>query len=222
MRQIFIGILLGVPLLTLGQVENDVSVVDLIKEIQQWDKKGNNMSLTWWIPNEYWRIALKGNDQIPVETIDYVETAFRDYVLILACDLSIHNDGTMDYTSEEDLAKSITILDNLGKKHFPLPNNQIDGQALSVAENMKPFFAQALGQMGRGINFFFFSVTDQSGKNLIDGKAQGHFTVSHSNSSFLWKLPLSTLLPPKFCPVDKERMKATWSYCPIHGQKLED
>jgi hypothetical protein len=65
-------------------------------------------------------------------------------------------------------------------------------------------------------------VTDQNGKNLIDAKLQGQFKVLHSNSDFLWKLPLSTLMPPKFCPVDKEKMKGTWSYCPIHGQKLEN
>jgi len=217
-----IGILLSIPLVTWGQVETEVSMTELIREIQQWNKKDNRMSLAWWIPNEYWRIALKGNKQIPQETINQFENVFEDYLMILACDLTINPDGTMSYTTEEEITKSITILDINNKKYFPLAKNQIDEQALTLVENMKPFFSQALGQMGRGIHFYFFKVTDQNGKNLIDAKLQGQFKVSHSDSDFLWRLPLSTLIPPKFCPVDNEKMKGTWSYCPIHGQKLEN
>jgi hypothetical protein len=222
MRQILIGILLSIPLLTLGQVESEVSMTELIREIQQWNKKENKMSLTWWIPNEYWRIALKDNKQVPQETINQFESVFEHYLMIWACDLTINPDGTMNYTTEEEINKSITILDNNSKKYFPLAKSEIDGEVLTIAENMKPFFAQALGQMGRGIHFYFFKVTDQNGKNLIHAKLPGQFKVSHSNSDFLWRLPLSTLMPPKFCPVDKERMKGTWSYCPLHGQKLEN
>ncbi len=222
MRQVIMCILLSLPLLTLGQVENEVSMTELIKEIQQWNKKDNKMSLAWWIPNEYWRIALKDNKQIQQETINQLENVFENYLMIWACDLTINADGTTNYTTEEEISKSITILDENNKKYFPLAKNQIDGEALTIVENMKPFFSQALGQMGRGIHFYFFKVTDQNGKNLIDAKLQGQFKVSHSNSDFLWKLPLSTLMSSKFCPVDREKMKGTWSYCPIHGQKLEN
>ena len=222
MRQVLTGILLSISVLTFGQVETEVSITELIKEIQQWNKKDNKMSLAWWIPNEYWRIALKDNKQIPEEAIDQIENVLEDYIMIWACDLTINSDGTMKYTTEEEINKSITVLDNNNKKYFPLEKNEIDGEALAIAENMKPVFSQTLGQMGRGIQFYFFKVIDQSEKKLIDPKLPGQFKVSHSDSDFLWKLPLSTLTPPKFCPVDKEKMKGTWSYCPIHGQKLEN
>jgi hypothetical protein len=222
MRQVIIAVILSIPLVTLGQVETDVSLTELIREIQQWNKRDNKMSLVWWIPNEYWRIALKDNTQVPQETISQIENVFEDYVIIWACDLTINFDGTMNYTTAEEINKSISIFDNNNKKYLPLMKNQISGEAFSIAENIKPFFSQALGQMGRGIHYYLFKVADQNGKNLIDAKLQGQFKVSHSNSDFLWTLPLSTLMPPKFCPVDKEKMKGTWSYCPVHGQKLEN
>jgi len=180
------------------------------------------MSLTWWIPNEYWRIVLNDNKQVPQETISQLENVFENYLMIWACDLTINSDGTMNYTTEEEINKSITVLDINNKKYFPLAKNQIDGEALTIAENMKPMFSQALGQLGRGIHFYFFEVTDQNGKNLINAKLQGQFKISHSNSDFHWKLPLSTLVPPKSCPIDGEKMNGTWSYCPFHGQKLEN
>lgn len=222
MRQVLIGIFLSIPILTLGQVETEVSITELMKEIQQWEKKDNKMSLAWWIPNEYWRIALKDNKQIPQETITQFENVFEGYLMIWACDLTINSDGTMNYTKEEEINKSITIVDSNNRKYFPLAKNQVGREALTIAENMKPFFSQALGQMGRGIHFYFFKVTDQNGRNLIEAKLPGEFKVLHSNSSFLWRLPLSALMPLKVCPVDNEKMKGTWSYCPIHGQKLEN
>lgn len=220
MRVVILGILLSIPWLTYGQAENEVSMIELIKEIQQWDKKGNRMSLAWWIPNEYWRIALQDNKQVPPEAIDQLEEVFGDYFMIWTCDLMINAGGTMSFTAEEEMRKSLLVIDGNGKKYSPLERDQMDFQVLTIVENMKPLFSQALGQMGQGIHFFFFKVKDQSGKNLVDAKRPGEFKVLHSSSEFFWKLPLATFLPPKFCPVDKEKMKGTWSYCPIHGQKL--
>lgn len=221
MRQFFIGIfLISIPLLTNGQGETEISVTDLIKEIQQTRKKDNKMSFVWWVPNEYWGIAIKDNKQIPKEAVIELENVFKDYVMIWACDLTINLDGTMDYTGEEEIKKHIAIIDDNNVKHLPLSKNQIEGAAFAVAENMKPFFAQALGQMGRGIYFYFFKIKDDSGKNVINATLPGEFKVIHLNSEFYWKLPLTTLLPPKFCPIDKEKMKGNWIFCPIHGQKL--
>ncbi|MEZ4971736.1 MAG: hypothetical protein R2820_00420 [Cyclobacteriaceae bacterium] len=222
MRQVAIFLFLSLPVLTSGQIESEVNVADLIREVQQWNKKDNKMNLVWWIPNEYWRIALKGNKQISQEAIDQFENVFKDYLLIWACDILINADGTMSYASEEEINRSIKVFDNNKKEYLPLAKSQIRAEALTIAENVKPFFSQAVGQLGQGTHFYFFQVADQNGKNLIDAKLEGEFRVSHSNSDFFWKLPLSTLIPPKICPVDKGKMKGTWKYCPIHGRKLEN
>jgi len=222
MRKLITGIFFCIPILTTGQIENEVSVTDLVSEIQQWNKKDNRMSLVWWIPTEYWGIALKDNKQIPQATVNQIENVFKDYMMIWACDLTINADGTIDYTAEEEIKKSIVVVAKNDKKYFPLTKEQIDAEALAIAENMKPFFAQALGQMGRGLHFYFFKLTDENGKTLVNANLPGEFKVTHSNFDFPWKLPLPILMLPKFCPVDKEKMKGNWSYCPIHGQKLEN
>jgi len=221
MKQLFLIIFLtSSPLLTVGQVDDAVSLTDLIREIQQWNKNGNKMSMTWWVPSEYWKLALKDNKQLPPETITHFENVFVDYVLIWACDLTINSDGTMDFTQIDEIKNSISVTDNSDKKHFPLANDKVNQQALSIAENMKPLFAQALGQMGRGLHFFFFQIKDVNNRNLISATQPGGFKVSHSNSEFYWRLPLVTLLPLKYCPIDNEKMKGNWNYCPIHGEKL--
>jgi hypothetical protein len=214
--------LLTLPSLSNAQVSDDVNIMDLMRDTQQWNKRDNKMSLTWWIPTEYWRISLKGNHQVPPETVDHIENLFKDYIMIWACDLSINTNGSMIFSKEEDIATSIAILDQNRKEHRPLKETDIDEEALAIAKNMKPIFAQAIGQMGSGLNFFIFKVFDESNKSLINASHPGQFTVVHSNSEFLWKLPLPTLMPAKICPVDKEKMKGNWIYCPIHGGKLEN
>jgi hypothetical protein len=221
MRLIICVYLLTVPLLSKAQESDDVNIVDLIKETQQWTKRDAKMSLAWWMPTEYWRISLKGNP-VPPETVDHIENLFKDYMMIWACDLTVNTNGTMAFTQEEEIAKSIVILDKNRKEYRPLGENEIDDEVLTIIKNMKPIFAQAIGQMGNGLHIFIFKVNDENNSRLINATLPGQFTVLHSNSEFVWKLPLPTLMPAKICPVDDERMKGNWIYCPIHGDKLKN
>ncbi|HLT81430.1 MAG TPA: hypothetical protein VKZ86_10395 [Cyclobacteriaceae bacterium] len=222
MKVLLLAFLLSIPLTTIGQTETEVSLMDLMREIQQWNKRDNKMSMVWWIPTEYWRISLKDYGGISQETIEQVEILFEDYLVLWACDLSVNPDGTMNFASEEEIGKSITVLVGDSLEYFPLADDQIDAEVLTVAESMKPIFAQTLGQMGQGLHYYFFKVKDEDGKNLVQAKRKGEFKVSHSNAEFFWKLPLVTLMPPKFCPVDKEKMNGSWNYCPVHGKMLEN
>lgn len=220
-RHLFIIVgFMCIPLLTVGQNSQEISVTDFVREIQQWDKRNDKMSLVWWIPKEYWAIALKDNKQVPEEVVQQLETAFENYVLIWACDLKINIDGTMDFTKEDDIRKTIEFTDQKNRKHLPLAKSEVDEQAWTIAENMKPIFAQALGQMGSGLHFYFFRIEDENKQNLITASQPGEFKVSHSSAAFRWNLPLAILLPPKICSIDNEKMKGNWNYCPIHGTNL--
>lgn len=191
-------------------------LTDLVNECQKWAEKEQRMSLTWWIPTEYWRFALAGNKEVPPEAIDQLEKVFADYVIICVADLRVHSNGTLEFNDKSAIRKTLTFSDASGKTFAPLEDAQINDEALMVAERIKPMFEQALGQMGKGLYFFFFDV--KSG--AIDAAGEGNFKVMHSGSEFAWKLPLNSLLPPKYCPVDQEVMLASWNYCPTHGDKL--
>lgn len=203
-----------------SQATKKVDLTEYIREIQIWDKQENNMSLAFWIPSSYWRIALEDSPQVAPELIDQIEASFENYMVVCALDLDINLNGTMTYTSEQDLRKSISILDSIGKSHFPLTNEELSPEALSFSEAIKPMFAQMLGQMGQGMNFYFFKIKDSDGVNVINEYEKGSFTIKHSDREFNYLLPLATLLPPKECPIDNAEMKGNWNFCPIHGAEL--
>jgi hypothetical protein len=204
-----------------SQSSKKVDLTEYIREIQIWDKQGNNMSLAFWIPLSYWRIALEDSPQVKPEQITQIEKAFEDYILVCALDLDINIGGTMTFTKEQDLRKSISILDSLGNIHIPLTNEQLSPVALFFSESIRPMFAKMLGQMGQGMNFYFFKIKDQYGANIFNEYQKGRFTIRHSNREFKYLLPLVTLMPPKKCPIDSVKMKGNWIFCPIHGVKLQ-
>ena len=49
--------------------QDDIDVVDLIKEIQQMKKVESNIKMVWWIPSEYWEVSTKGNAMVTQESI---------------------------------------------------------------------------------------------------------------------------------------------------------
>jgi hypothetical protein len=201
-----------------GQINDKVVLTDFIRETQQWNRKDGRMTMAWWVPNEYWRIALKDNKQISKETIDRIENLFEEYVMVGVCDLKINADATMDFTEESKMRKDILLIDKDGAKYHALSKDDVNSETLELMESIKPMLTQLLGQFGNGLSFFFFSVKD---KDLIVATQQGEFKVIHSKTEFKWKLPLVSLLPPKHCPIDNEEMKGNWLYCPVHGKELD-
>ena len=73
----------------------------------------------------------------------------------------------------------------------------------------------------------FFPATNKMAKPVADPLAPGSFSIvvakllDGKDKTYEWKLPLTALSPPKYCPVGKERVQANWMYCPWHGVKLD-
>lgn len=220
MRLLFISIAFLLSVAAFSQENYKINLTDYIREIQNWEKHGNNMSLVFWIPTSYWEIALKDSPGVTQETIDLIMATFKDYVFVSALDLNIDSDGTMSFTEEKELRSTISVEDSLGNVYLPLEKSKVSADVISYSELFEPIFAQYMGQMGAGMHIYFFEIKDEQGENLIDEYKTGEFTVNHSNKKFHFQLPLVTLLPPKFCPVDSAVMKGNWNYCPFHGVKL--
>jgi hypothetical protein len=203
-----------------SQTNQKVDFTEFIKEVQKWDKNENEMSMTFWIPNAYWHIALANNPKIDEELVAHIESMFENYIFVCIADIEITSYGTMNYSDEKVLRKSLSLVDSLGNKYLPLADKELDPEMVGIIDGIRPMFAQMFGQMGEGMNFYLFEAKDKNGKNIIDENEVNTFTIKHSNKSFEYNLPIVSLMAPKACPVDNEEMKGNWNYCPIHGVKL--
>ena len=68
----------------------------------------------------------------------------------------------MSYTDKIDLEKNVILVDENGKKHYPISDKEIPTETNTILKGMSPMFAKMLGQMGEGLHSFLFKVKDKN------------------------------------------------------------
>ena len=188
----------------------------MLEEIQYTRQSQGNLKLVWWIPADYWELAIGENGGATPEQIAYIKDLLEEYTIIIAGDYTIN--GT-DFKVNK-LNNGVTLYGLQGEKVPLLKDSQIDEKvAIIINEVLKPLFTEMAGKMGSGMSFFVYN-NKKDGKIMIDPRKAGEFKVEVNKDVFTWQLPLVSLLSDKTCPVNQEKLPGNYVYCPIHGNKL--
>jgi len=198
-----------------------VDVQALVKETQKISQKAKEMTFIWWVPEEFWRASFKQNPNMTAAQTEEFIKVLRPYMLIVAVDGNIGTFGGVTYKSETTIRDNIKIIDSQGTRYRPLSNENVDADTRNFLSMGKPIFANMLGPMGQNMHFLVFPAKDNKGRRIAEARKEGVFSVKLREKEFKWRLPLSSLLPPKICPVDGEELKGAWKFCPWHGVKLQ-
>jgi len=196
----------------------------LIKETQQSAIEPGYAGLVWWIPTEYWEISMERSG-VPEEKARQRYAPLRKYTVV-AVAVGKVGIGNINWFSEPDIRDNVRLRDSDGNMYPPAQKLTGDAEGLVVV--LKAVFGNMLGAMGQNIQLLFFSATNKMAKPIADPVSTGEFSlivskiIEGKDKSFSWKLPLTALSPPKYCPVGKERLQANWKYCPWHGVKLDE
>jgi len=188
----------------------------MLEEIQYTRQSQGNLKLVWWIPADYWELAIGENGGATPEQIAYIKDLLEEYTIIIAGDYTIN--GT-DFKVNK-LNNGVTLYGLQGEKVPLLKDSQIDGKvAIIINEVLKPLFTEMAGKMGSGMSFFVYN-NKKDGKIIIDPRKSGEFRVEVNHDVFKWQLPLISLISDKICPVNQVKLPGNYVYCPIHGNKL--
>jgi len=201
-----------------GPQSNKMS--DVIREVMIMDNSDGEMSISFWIPESYWALTAEVSPDVSLEVADYIKDIMRPYIITLTANTEIAVESMFEFATEEEILKTIKLVDAEGNKYTPLEYQDIDYEARNVINSMKPVFTQMVGAMGEGLHFFIFENADAQGNPIIDESKEGSFTIIHSGRSFRYSTPLVTLMPPQYCPKDNREMKGNWKFCPFHGVEL--
>jgi len=195
------------------------SVNDLVMECMKTSGEGANKQMVIWFPYNFWEII---GDQMKIspQFIENITTQMKDYMMFCVVDYTTSSSG-INFKTDEEIRKTIKLTDSSKNISKPLEEQDISSDAKHLLQNLQPMMAQMLGQFGEGMRIYPFNAKKVNGKPSINVVTKNNFTLSWDTTNLNWKLPLSSVLPPKFCPVDNEQMKGTWEYCPIHGVKLD-
>jgi hypothetical protein len=203
---------------------HEIDFPGLVRELQQSPNEPGYVGMVWWIPTEYWEFSAErsgSSEEKAKETF----APLRKYTVVAVAVGKI-GIGNINWVSEPEIRDSVSLRDSDGNSYPPL--QKLSGDAEGLATMMKPIFGNIAGSMGQNIQLLFFSATNKMAKPIADPLSPGSFSVVVSKliegkeKVFEWKLPLTALSPPKYCPVGKERVQANWKYCPWHGVKLDE
>ena len=224
------SLLLGAsPLCVLAQnaetsAADSSEVDDLLRETQKSVSGNHRIGVVWWIPTEFWEASAKrmGNS---AERAREMFASLRDYTIVCVAVGKV-GVGNINWFPEGDVRAATSLRDSAGMNYRTAAQLSSDAQGLLSV--MKPVLSNILGPMGQNIQFLIFPAKTSAGNAISDPRRPGSFSVVISDllgqkeSVFGWQLPLTSLTPPRFCPVGHERVQANWKYCPWHGNPLDE
>ncbi len=200
------------------------AIEEIVTETQQHVSGDGTTGIVWWIPVEFWEAAANAHggkgDLNAFKPL-------RDYTMLVVVVGKVGSFGNIQWFSEDDVRQSVLLQDAAGATYLPLKTDEINGEAQGMATVMRPIFVNALGKLGENFVILFFPAKDKAGKAIAPAKDRGSFTVvmrrlAGQEKSWTWNTPLNSLMPPKYCPVGKERVQNNWNFCPWHGVALTD
>jgi len=203
-----------------AQQQMETNINDFVLDCTRSSGNGANRQMAIWFPAEFWRIANAHNKDIPPATLQSIVNEMKEYMMFCVVDYTI-NGTEVQFTGEEEIRKSVRLIDTSKTIYTPLNEEDLSPMARELINNFKPMMAQLVGQFGEGMQVILFKAKKINGKLAIDLSKKNSFILEISEHRLKWSMPFGSLLPPKYCPIDKEIMKGNWDFCPEHGVKLE-
>ncbi|WP_420386404.1 hypothetical protein [Roseivirga sp.] len=202
------------------KAQESIDMDELINETQFLSDDPDAMRLVWYIPIEYWHAVFANDPSISEAEIKEIIDVLDEYEMFAVLDGTMGVFGNVKYKEKSETKRGLTLADQNGAIYYPLDESEINEETNTLMTLMQPILSSMIGAMGENMHFFMFK--SKTSERLINPKEAGQFTLTLAEEPFVFELPLSALLPAKFCPVDNKTMKGTWKYCPFHGTELKD
>jgi hypothetical protein len=209
---------------TTTATSQDIDFSAFTRETQQMVSQAGYVGLIWWIPAQYFELSAERNGMSP----DKAQERFgglKKYTIVAVAVGKI-GVGNVNWFSEPEIRDNIRLRDAEGNSYSP--QQELAGDAKGLASIFRPASMNITGSMGQNTQLFFFPAANKMAKPIADPLVPGSFSVvitkliAGTDQVLEWKLPLTALTPPKYCPVGKERVQANWKYCPWHGVRLDE
>lgn len=206
-----------------AQEDSLPGVSDFVPEIMQVRDDHGKIFMTLWMPWQYWETAMLSTTNgkpLPQDVRDMI-SAMKQYNIFGIVDAKATPYGVV-YADEKNIRDSIALNVGDSVKLKPVAEEDLPENVRLLVSLLKPTMRQMLGNMGNNLAFVVFPNVDSKNNYYIDAKNPGQFTLQwRSDVPFSWRLPLDVLTPPKYCPMDNEKLSGKYHYCPYHGNKLE-
>jgi hypothetical protein len=196
-----------------------VDMSSLTRELTLSKQSNNRMTMTLWLPDDFWRVAIGANGNLSEHGVDDYITVVHPYLLIAVLDAD-KGITAFHYTNPEALLGETRIEDSRGNIYKPLTPESMGEEMHNMIEVIRPIIGNMLGAFGQHMEYMVFSNSDKAGKPLVDARGKGALTVHVGETILSYRLPIASLLPRNVDPKSGESFPGTYLYNPYTGDKL--
>jgi hypothetical protein len=112
------------------------------------------------------------------------------------------------------------LKDGTGVNYVPLGESSIDPDMKNLLQGLKPVVANMVGPLGQNTHFVLFPSKSNDGRLIADPRSNGMFWVFLAGKEFRYRLPLGSILSPKYDPGTGETFPGNYNFNPFTGTKL--
>lgn len=194
-------------------------VQELVQETQKTITADGQVSMVWWMPQEFWDESLKASGAaMPEELRTQILSMMANYNIVAVMRGRTGALGLTDVQPKAEMQKNIS-LEFDGKPLSPLAPEQLDPAAQVLLAQLKPGLAATIGQMGQALEFLVYpGMVD--GSRVIDPAKAGELKVVFYGQSHRFRLPLGSLMPPSVDGKTGEQFPGNYRFNPFTGDTL--
>jgi hypothetical protein len=217
LSKLFVSVCLLFCFTSKAQVPKDITIQDFLADVGIAKTMDSNLIQAIWVPDQFWDITQTLNSDVTPAEIKGLKDLLNGYTLIGVAEAITNVKEGAPSKSSKDMI--VTLTSKSGKVFLPINK-----------DTLSPMLKEVLSALEQGIGNYTGSDNNEEFHTLYVFKTDGavssnaqqsdSFAFTVSKTPFVFTSPLSSLLPSKSCPIDKERMKDNWNYCPIHSTKL--
>jgi hypothetical protein len=204
---------LAVPAITVAGVQ------ELVRDTQRSSETAGQVTMVWWMPQQFWDESLKANPAIPAEARQQVLGTLEGYTIVAMLRARVGGAGLEDIVPKAELLKNVRFEAN-GKIIEPMTPEQISPVAQVMLLQLKPAMAATVGQVGQALEFVVYPSKAADGQLLVDPAKSGSMTIKLYDQTFSWRLPLGSLMPTRIDKKTGEEFPGNYLFNPYTGDKL--
>ena len=185
------------------------------------ERPGSGVVQFWWLPTEYCVASAHELGLSPAE-VETVRRIFQDYLLVGALDIPIAEGAPKPATIAE-IVQRIEVW--RGAQQLRVLR-EVNPTLVERAPQLSYAFKTSLQPLGVALRILPLPNVDRAGQPILSGDRAGELRILYRPSEggdpveLRWHGPLTSVVGAATCPVDGEKLDASFAYCPYHGSEL--
>ena len=207
----------------LCRAEADVNLSELATELSRTNIEDTSIQIVFWMPMVYWEAMASNFSAISEANIQQILLILEPYEIFAVVDAEMDLAGSSFIgRSYESVVRNTSLKVNDREPFKALSKPEISEKLQQVLELMRPGMVRMMGQMGSSMHLIVFDLGTTENILRIDPGKSGKFYLQVYERKFFWRLPLGSLLPPRYDPDTLEKFPGNFIYSPYTGNELTE